>query len=481
MFVAGCATHSDTAVLPQIDVPTAWREPAVVDRDAPPPSTRWWTLLASPQLDRLLDAAVRSAPDLRTAQSRLLEARARRALAGAGTAPRIDASASAGRSRTSPATTSVALTRNLFDAGFDASWEIDLFGRLRAGVDAADADLGAARASLRDTLVSLRAEVARNYLELRGLQQRLAIARDNLAIQSETLNIASWRVQAGLAGELDSEQALTNREQTRAQVFVLQSGVEQSRQRLELLLGLAPGALVAELALPGRPTLPDLPVLPALSIPADVLRQRADLRAAGLQWLAESARTAQARASLYPRLTLSGSIGLQALTLGTLKDGTAASLLAGLTAPVFDAGRLRAQLAAQTAVQQRLAVGYEQAVLTALHDVETSLVALAGSRLQAAALAIAANAARRAARLARTNYEGGQIDFRSVLDAERSLLVVEDSLATALTDALRAWASLYKALGGGAPLDAADVDALAGDAGDAGATGTTGTTGGASR
>lgn len=430
----------------------------MIDGEPPAPSARWWALLASAQLDRLLDAAVRAAPDLRTAQARLLEARARRALAGANTAPQVDATVSAGRSRTSPATTQIAVTRNLFDAGFDASWEIDLFGRLRAGVDAADSDLGAARASLRDTLVSLRAEVARNYLELRGLQERLAIARGNLAIQSETLQIAFWRVQAGLAGELDSEQALTNREQTRAQVFVLESSVEQSRQRLELLLGRAPGALAGELST--EPALPNLPAVPALSIPADILRQRADVRAAGLQWLAEGARTAQARASLYPRLMLSGSIGLQALTLGALEDGTRASLLAGLTAPIFDAGRLRAQLAAQTAIQQRLAVGYERAVLSALADVETTLAALAGSRNQAAALAIAAESARRAARLARTNYEGGQIDFRSVLDAERSLLVVEDSLAAARTDALRAWVSLYKALGGGSPLEAADIDSL---------------------
>ncbi len=445
-ILSACATTSPNATLPVIAPPAVWQQAphdTAVVQSVP---EQWWAQLNDPVLDRLIARAQQTAPDLRTAQLRLREARARRAQAGANTAPSVSASASASRSRSSGAA-GPATTGNLFDAGFDASWEIDLFGRLQAGVDAAEADLGATQASLHDARVSLRAEVARNYIALRGYQVQLALARDNLALQSETQQIAQWRAQAGLVSTLDVEKASSNREQTRAQVFSLRSSLTQSQQQLELLIGLAPGALANQLQAAGA--LPALPQQLALTIPADMLRQRADVRAAGQQWQAEAARTAQARASLYPKLTLSGSIGLQSLTIGSLTDGGKGSLLAGLSAPIFDAGRLRAQLDTQAAVQDRFAVAYEKAVLTALSDVEGALAALAGSRGQTEALAASAVSAQQAAQLARQRYANGLIDFRTVLDAQRSLLTAQDSLATSQANGLYAWVRLYKALGGG--------------------------------
>jgi outer membrane protein, multidrug efflux system len=447
-LLAGCAGMAPRAGLPRPAVPAGWTAPPQVQAAAAsePVPERWWAVLGDAQLDRLIDRAVAAAPDLRTAQLRLREARARVDVADAGRLPGVTASLTASRSRGSAAT-GAGSTRSLFDAGFDASWEADLFGGQAAAAQAARADLGAAEASLADVAVSLKAEVARNYLDLRGLQARTAVARASLAAQTENWQIAGWRAQAGLVSSLDVEQALASREQTRAQLAALEGNATASRQALELLLGLAPGALASELDAPKPP--PAVLTGLAVSLPAEVLRQRADVRQAALQWQAEAARSGQAWANLFPRLTLNGSIGLQALTLGRLGEGGTASLLAGLTAPIFDAGRLRAQLTIQDTVRDRSAIAYEKAVLAALADVEGALLALDTAQRQGDALAIAATASREAARLARTRYQGGLIDFRTVLDAERTALSADDGLAGARAAALAAWVRLYKALGGG--------------------------------
>jgi NodT family efflux transporter outer membrane factor (OMF) lipoprotein len=324
---------------------------------------------------------------------------------------------------------------------------VDLFGGQAAAAQAARADLGAAESGLADVAVTLKAEAARNYLELRSLQARIGVAQASLAAQTETWRIAGWRAQAGLVSSLDVEQALAAREQTRSQLAALQGSLAASRQALELLLGLAPGTLAAELDA-ARP-MPEVPAELAMLMPAELLRRRPDLRQAEAQWQAEAARSGQAWANQYPRLTLSGSIGLQALTLGTLTNGGYGSLVAGLTAPIFDAGKLRAQLAIQDAVRDRFAVAYEKAVLIALSEVEGALVALDTARKQTDALTRAAAASAEAVRLARTRYQGGLIDFRTVLDAERSALAADDGLAVARASALAAWVRLYKALGGG--------------------------------
>ncbi|HEX7971234.1 MAG TPA: efflux transporter outer membrane subunit [Thiobacillus sp.] len=453
LVLTGCATVGPDYRTPMPAVPAGWNRidaaaSPVIFAAVPGDLSPWWQRLNDPLLSQLVDEALLASPDLHLAQARLREARARREVAAAGRFPSVTASGTASRSRSSEELGSGA-TRNLFSAGFDASWELDVFGGVRRGVEAAEADLASSGASLDNARVSLVAEVALNYVDVRAFQIRLGIARDNLDTQSETLQLTEWRAQAGLVSSQDVEQARSNREQTRAQIPSLETSLAEAEHRLDILLGQAPGTLHARLAAAGG--LPAVPAQIAVGIPAHALRQRPDVRAAERKLAAETARVGVAKAARYPAFNLSGSIGVDALTLGALNHGGAAtsSLLAGVTAPIFDAGRLRSQVDIQEAVREQAQVSYEQSVLSALQDVENALVALARSREREQALANADEAARNAALLARQRYSAGLIDFQSVLDTERSVLSVADSLASTRADGVLALISLYKALGGG--------------------------------
>jgi len=450
--LAGCVAVGPDYAPPKTDVPASWSrlDPAaqpVAHAAATGDLSQWWRGLNDPLLTELMDEALQASPDLRSAQARLREARARRTVAAAGRFPSVTASGAARRSQSSEETGSGA-TRNSFSAGFDASWELDVFGGVRRSVEAAEADLESTAANLDHARVSLVAEVALNYVEVRALQTRLGIARANLASQSETLQLTDWRAQAGLVSSQDVEQARSNREQTRAQIPSLETSLAEAEHGLDILLGRAPGTLHARLVATG--VLPVVPEQIAVGIPADTLRQRPDVLAAERRLAAETARVGVAEAARYPAFNLSGSIGLEALTLGALGNTAAASsLLAGITGPVFDAGRLRAQVEIQDAAREQAQVTYEQAVLTALQEVENALVALVRNRERVEALANAAESARSAAQMAQQRYSAGLIDFQSVLDTERSVLSAEDSLASSRADGVLALIRLYKALGGG--------------------------------
>jgi NodT family efflux transporter outer membrane factor (OMF) lipoprotein len=408
----------------------------------------WWRRLGDPLLSSLVDQALSNSPDLRRARARLREARARRAIAAAGRYPSLGASASASRGDSIPGASGAAAT-NLLSAGFDASWELDLFGGVRRGVEAATADQASSEASLQDTRVSLVAEVARNYFEVRSLQIRLDIARNNLASQTETLSLTELRARAGLASSQDVEQARSLREQTVAQVPNMEASMAEAEHRLDLLMGHAPGTLHARLAAGGA--LPAAPSQVAVGIPADTLRQRPDVRAAERKLAAETARVGVAAAARYPTLKLSGSIGLEALLGGALGNTISFvyKLLAGVSAPLFDGGRLRNQVEIQDAVREQAEVAYELAVLTALQEVQNALVALVKTGERAEALTRAAEAARNAATPAKQRYSAGVIDFQPVLDTQRTVLSIEDSLASSRADGVLALIRLYKALGGG--------------------------------
>ena len=456
--LAGCVTVGPDYVPPATDLPGGWTrlDPAaqpVTRADATGDLSQWWQNLNDPLLSGLIAEAQQASPDLRSAQAKLRQARASRSVAAAGRYPSVTASGRASRSRSSEETGS-GDARNFFSAGFDASWELDVFGGVRRGVEAAEADLASTTASLDHTRVSLASEVALNYVDVRALQTRLGIARANLASQSETLQLTDWRAQAGLVSSQDVEQARSNREQTRAQIPALETSLAAAEHTLDVLLGKSPGTLHARLAATGE--LPTLPAQIAVGIPADTLRQRPDVRAAERKLAAETARVGVAEAARYPSFTLSGSIGLEALTLGALgsSDAATSSLLAGITDPIFNAGRLRAQVEIQDAVREQAQVAYEQAVLTALQDVENALVALARNRERVDALANAAESARNAALMAQQRYSAGLVDFQSVLDTQRSVLSSEDSLASARADGVLALIRLYKALGGGWPHEA---------------------------
>ncbi len=451
--LAGCVTVGPDYAPPALELPAGWNRldastQPVARSDAPGDLSQWWKGLNDPLLSELVAEALLASPDLRSAQARLREARARRTVAAAGRFPSVTASGSASRSESSEEVGSGA-TRNFFSAGFDASWELDVFGGVRRSVEAAEAELEASRASLDDTRVSLAAEVALNYVDVRSQQILLGIARANLDTQTETLQLTEWRAQAGLVSSQDVEQARSNRERTRAQIPALETSLADAEHRLDLLLGLAPGSLHERLA-----PVADLPAVPeqvAVGIPADTLRQRPDVRAAERVLAAETARVGVAEAARYPAFKLSGSIGLEALSFSALGNSGAgtSSLLAGVTAPIFDAGSLRAQVEIQDAVREQALVAYRKTVLAALQDVENALVEFARNRERGAALTNAVDAARNAAELARQRYSVGLIDFQSVLDSERSVLLLEESLASNRANGVQSLIRLYKALGGG--------------------------------
>jgi outer membrane protein, multidrug efflux system len=454
--VVGCAV-GPTYRQPETRTPAQWSrlDASTTNSGATGDLSQWWRRLNDPLLSALVDEALRQSLDLRKAQARLRESRARRGVAGAARYPTLGASASAGRTGSLASTTGGAggggttVTGNQLSAGLDASWELDVFGGVRRGVEAAVADEQSSEASLQDTRVSLAAEVARTYVEVRSVQIRLTIARTNLASQTETLGLTEYRARAGIVSTQDAEQARANREQTAAQIPSLETSLVEAEHRLDLLLGQPPGTLRARLASGGP--LPAVPERIAVGIPADTLRQRPDVRAAERKLAAETARVGVAEAARYPAFKLSASLTVDAMLQGATGNsvGLFYSLLGGVTAPLFQGGKLRAQVRVQDAVREQAQVAYEQAVLTALQEVENALAALARHRERAAALEQAAAAARTAAVLARQRYGAGVIDFQSVLDTERTVLTVEDSLASSRADGVYALIKLYKALGGG--------------------------------
>lgn len=468
--LAACTTLPQPATDPTagVEPPAQWLQSAPDASHAPTDLARWWQRFDDPSLAALVDDALRANPSLDTAAANWRQARALREAAEAGLLPTLDAGASAQRARTTGLP-----SRNTFNLGLDASWELDLFGRLRAGASAAAADEAASADSLADVQVSVAAETALAYLELRGLGLRLAIARENLAAQEETLQLVRWREQAGLASSVEVQQAETSAEQTRAQLPALQQSAAQTLHALAVLTGRTPQALAAHLGTDGSEGLtaggsgaaaPDTEAdtastasipLPqedlVLSLPADTLRQRPDVRAAERQVQAAAARVQQADAARYPSLTLGGSIGLAASTLSGLTAGGAVvnSLVGSVSLPLFDGGALRAQVDAQQAALDAARASHRSTVLAALQEAEDALVALRRTRERLAALRQAATAADAAALLARQRYESGLVDFQVVLETQRTLLTTEDAVAAAQADLASGHVNLYKALGGG--------------------------------
>ena len=435
-----------------LPVPAAWSasaEAALQSSDSlvTPADTaalaQWWERFGDPQLSGLVVQALQANPTVRSAQAALLQARAQTEVQGAGLLPSVGGSASAQRARSGGS------TGNRFQAGFDASWEPDVFGGRRASLDASEADSRAAEANLGNAQVSLAAEVALNYITLRSLQERLAIARNNLASQQETLQISQWRLQAGLVTSLVTEQARAATAQTAAQVPALEASLAQTRHALAVLTGQPPGAL--EDALRTARPLPAPPPALALAFPAETLRQRPDVRVAEERVTAALARVQQADAARYPDFRLSGSLGLSALTLGALTNGAsvAQSLLAGVSFPVFDGGAALAQVRVQQAAAEQARLAYEATVWTALTDVEDALVQLRGDRARLVQLRIAAEAAANAALLAQDRYTSGLIDFQAVLETQRTQLSTQDSVANTAASLSADHVRLYKALGGG--------------------------------
>jgi NodT family efflux transporter outer membrane factor (OMF) lipoprotein len=449
---AGCAAVGPDYVPPDTSLPKVWRTQLkggvlVEDLDTQALAS-WWSTLDDPVLTSLIERAVAGNLDLKDARARVREARARRGIHEADRFPAIDASGSGTLSRGS-AETGSGSERKLYAAGFDATWELDVFGGKRRAVEAAQAELQASEEDLRDVLVSLLAEVALNYVEVRSFQARLSVANANLDAQEETYNITKWRLQAGLTTQLDVEQARYNLEQTRSQIPGLRTGLERAKNRLVVLLGQHPGSL--EVVLAEHKAIPPVPLEVAVGVPADVLRRRPDVRRAERRLAAQTALVGVATADLYPRFSLLGSIGFEALSLDNLFSAGGRTHGIGPTVawPVFDAGSVRSNIEVQSALQEQALFQYEAAVLAALEEVENTLVAYAEEQHRGRSLRMATQAAQHAVDIAQSQYLSGLIDFTDVLDAQRSLFGLQDQLTMSEAEVTSNLIRLYKVLAGG--------------------------------
>jgi outer membrane protein, multidrug efflux system len=455
-LVAGCRSVGSDYVEPDIEVPASWQESLAAGvRASPEAEPQWWRQLGDPTLDALIESGWRDSLDLRDALSRVREARARRGVAAAADLPVVDARAAFERLADSDNTPFGVFVPD-YDTtslGFDASWELDLWGRLARSTEAADAELGASVENARDVVITLAAELAREYVELRAFQRRVAIAQRNVELQRETLALVQARFDAGLVGERDLAQARTIVESTRARVPSLESGVQAARNRIAVLLGCAPGTLPADLAARLAESAP-VPVPPrgiAIGVPADLLRRRPDLRRAERVLAAEHARIGVAEAELYPRLSLSGRLGLAAEHVDDLFDGDSTALAFGPTLRwnVFDRARLRGNVAAQTERVEQARAQWEHGVLRALEESENALGSFAREQQRRDALLEAARQARRAVEYSQTQYREGLTDFQAVLDSQRTVAGLEDELALSDAAVTTDLIALYKALGGG--------------------------------
>jgi len=452
LLLAGCAAGPDYRP-PEVAAPEVWSaaESARVSQGAAD-LARWWRVLDDPTLDSLMERAAAANLDLAIATARVRQARAEAGFARGELLPEVDARASAGRQRVSENGVLGALPdpeSDLYSAGFDARWELDLFGRLRRRVEAADAEVEASVEDRRDVLVSLLAEVARAYVELRANQRLAAVVRENAASARTTVELTRTRLASGLASELDVARAEALLATTEARLPEVEGAARVAMHRLAVLLGLEPGALVAELE-PVRP-IPAAPERVLVGLPSELLARRPDVRAAERRLAAATARLGSAEAERYPSLSLSAAFGLESLSSGTLADAASRAWSIGpaLRWPIFAGGRIEADVEGADARLEEARHRYDQAMLVALEDVENALVGYLRTWDQRRSLASAAEAGRRSVRLADDLYRNGLSDFLDVLDAERALYDAELELARSEAAATLRVVTLYKVLGGG--------------------------------
>jgi NodT family efflux transporter outer membrane factor (OMF) lipoprotein len=497
-LAAGCTVGPDWSK-PHIYAPRNWSggmpaaSPSARALSTPVadmPDAAWWRVFGDAELNALESRVAAVNFSVRLAAMRFVESRAQRQAAGADQFPSAQADASATRelisrkgvldllSGAGPAGSStgqggsanglswrsdgIPATKtgnerlppfNLFQYGFDASWELDFWGHVRRAVETADASLEAFAEARRNTLLSTLAEVARDYVQLRGMQAQLAITRQNLATERDSLKLAQHRFRGGLTSALDVENAGAQLHATEAQIPPLTQQESMAINALSLLLGEGPGALREELGA-ARPVPPVPPRVP-IGVPAELARRRPDIRQAEAELHAATAAIGVAVADFYPRVTLNGSIGIQGLQLKDLGSWGAGQYGLGpsVTLPIFQGGRLRATLELRQAQQQEAAIIYQQTVLQAWHDVDNALTAYAAEQARHDALAAAAAASHSALDLARQRYARGLADFLNVLDAQRSLLSAQLQLADSQTTISLNLVQLYKALGGGWEID----------------------------
>jgi NodT family efflux transporter outer membrane factor (OMF) lipoprotein len=441
VWQAGCTVGPDYEP-PVLDVPPAWHTLAPeAQGDAAAELATWWERFDDPKMTELITRAVHGNLDLRIAAARVQEARALRGVTAARLWPMLDAVAVGEQAGGS--------VESVFLAALDAFWEIDIFGGVRRSVEAADADIAASIEAQRGVLLELIGAVAATYIEVRGLQGRIAVVRGNLAAQCETRALTEAQRNVGLASDLDVERARALVAATDAELPPLETALSANMYRVSVLLGEQPASLTAELAAPAP--IPLAPAEVVAGVPADLLRRRPDLGRAERELAAATARIGEATADLYPRFTLTGQVGLRSEDVKDLLQGRYNFFAVGpnIIWPIFAGGRIVSNIDAQDARQAERLARYEQVLLLALQDVETALVRYAREQVRRAALREAVDANREAAELARRLHANGLIEFLDVLVAERSLLESEDRLVTSETAVSSSLVGLYVALGGG--------------------------------
>jgi NodT family efflux transporter outer membrane factor (OMF) lipoprotein len=435
---------------------------------------QWWQVFHDPLLDSLVRDAAAQNLDVQTAALRIASARAQREAAGGAAYPQVAGDGVAGRTRmskngiagalggaggssggngSSSSSSSPSLTTNLYQVGFDATWELDLWGKVRRNVEATDADIVSAEEARRDSLASLTAEIARTYLGLRGAEQQIAILRADLATQKRLGELVASRKAAGLGAQSEVEQQTTQTQLTISQLPPLEQNASDARSRLALLLALPPGALddrlqrapdaaAAPAALP-----PELPI----GLPGDLLRRRPDVRRSEADLHAATAREGVATAKLFPSITLGLAGGLQASRASDLTDWASRFFLGGvaLQLPIFQGGQLQAQVKLADLDEQRAALAYRQAVLSAYHDADRALVAYGQEQRRSASYQAQLASAERSRALALSRWRDGLAAYTEVLDSERSAHQAAMQLAMSSTTARTDLVALFKALGGG--------------------------------
>jgi NodT family efflux transporter outer membrane factor (OMF) lipoprotein len=466
--IAGCSVGPNFVEpdphLPEVSFFGDKGKPVETARLPQPTDPMWWNVFRDPILTSLEQRVADANLDVRTATLRLAESRFQRGVAAAAEFPSINGDAKYTREQYSQ-NGIVSLIGGLlgpsagagfnpgpineYNVGFDASWELDLWGRVRRQVESADAEVDQAADQRRDALVSSLAELARDYLQLRGVQTQIRIASDNLKVDRDILQLVQERQQRGLQNGLDVENAAAQVEAVRAQIPQLQQQESQYVNALSLLLDQPPGALKTELGLRtsiriGPPRIP-------LGIPSELARRRPDIRAAEDQLHAATANIGAAIGDFYPKVQLNGTVGFDSLQAKHLFDASSLQYMVGpsVTLPIFQGGRLRSTLQLREAQQQEAAITYRKTVLQAWHDVVNALIAHRLEQNRRARLQAQAAHARAALGLARTRYNDGVTEFLTVLDAERSLLQADQQYATSTTNVSLDLVQLFKALGGG--------------------------------
>ncbi|MEJ0092617.1 MAG: efflux transporter outer membrane subunit [Methylocella sp.] len=434
-------------------------EPAPVDASAPagaPVDAEWWRMFRDPILTSLAERVASANLDVQTATVRLAESRSQRGVTASAALPTLNATPSYQRELYSKngivslaGPNLVAPPISIYQAGFDASWELDIWGHVRRQVEAADAQIEAAEYQRRDTLVSTLAELARDYITLRGAQTQIAIANENLKSSSDILQLTKTRAEKGLTTGLDVENAAAQVENIRSQIPTLQDQESVEINALSLLLDEPPGSLRGELAR-AKPVPPTPPRAP-LGVPSELARRRPDIRQAEAQLHVATADIGVAVADFYPSVKLNGSVGFNALDLKNLWKGSSLQYAFGpsVSLPIFEGGRLKSTLELRENQQQEAAIAYHKTVLQAWHDVVNALVAYRTEQERRDSLKSQVDHSRQALVLSRARYVNGVADFITVLDAERTLLQAQQQYAQSTTNVSTDFVQLYKALGGG--------------------------------